>query len=254
MSIFNRIKGIVTCGIEDTANNLVYVLAPPSQASYDTGIELAEVESLNCAGERVTSVRYTSTVKPKFNLNFGTQSMDLLGLKFGRRFSQVTRTVRLSRYLQVPADGIVPAATSGQIGFGVAANVATRASYLDDNQKSIAITQAPDFTTFDAAVTPLQFAIGANNAQKYGQTLWNRFVHYDMPIALSNVYGLSTSSISTVAIRLGMIDLQGEFAIWEFTGSPDTTGSIPIGEGQQDLSFFLADAPNITYTNQLLPC
>jgi len=254
MSIFNRIKGIVTCGIEDTANSLVYVLAPPAQASYDTGIELAEVGTLNCSAEQVTAVRYPSTVKPKFNLSFGTQSMDLLGLKFGRRFSQITRTVRLSRYLQVPADGVVAAATSGQIGFGIAANLATRASYLDDNLKSIALTQAADFATFNAASTPLQFAIGANNAQVWGQSLWGRYVHYDMPVSLSNVYGLSSSSITTVAIRLGVIDLLGKFSIWEFTGSPDTTGSIPIGEGQQDLSFFLSDVPAVTYTNQLLPC
>ncbi|MBW4469296.1 MAG: hypothetical protein KME45_03430 [Stenomitos rutilans HA7619-LM2] len=257
--IFQAFKGVVDCVVADATTGELLVIPPPSTAAYDTGIELANIETVDCAGTRNVALRYPTKEEPKLNLNFGSKTMDILGMKFARKFELGSRStfVAKSAYL-VPPNGLVAASTSGTFGTGVLANAITEASWFDPTvDKSLFnLVQDTDYNAFDpsGAGNELKFAIGQNNAQKWGSGLWGKYVSYKVPIALSNIYVKSSTPFISLSVLLNIILTNGKLTQWIFDASPDSTGSIPITEPGQELAFFLSSAPDVLFLNQLNPC
>ncbi|MBD2076230.1 hypothetical protein H6F86_20585 [Phormidium sp. FACHB-592] len=245
------VKGLVRTAVRDNSNPLAPVtllLPTASQITYDTGIELADLEGVSCQGVKITRSRYPTSEKPKVNLTF-PNTPETIALKLNRKF--VTRTAVSSSIFQsdfiVPPDGIVAAKPIGTLGNGVAADAVSKAWQLNAAgiTDQTALTQGT-FAGFDAATTPLGFAIGADNAQKWGSGLWNSTVSFEIPTVIASLSSLGTIPYSALNLRLAFVTIDGKSLLTISFGqvSVDSTGSINFGEGQTEVGFF-AGSPEI---------
>lgn len=235
---------------------LALVLPPASGGTFNTGITQEELNSVNCRGEIVVAARYTKENKPTIELEF-SQSPEVLMMALNRR-AKVTSSPSGITYarsaFEVPASGLVAAAPAGTLGNGVAADVASiNASYQNTAGFSIKITQGT-FSSFNATTTPLGFAIGADGAMKFGDTLKGRPVSFEYPVTVSSVTELGTNLL-TLGLQLSFVTLQQQiFKLIIPNVSVDASGSIPLAEGKLNLKFNIEGDYNLQYLGMLNPC
>lgn len=260
LSIYDKVvKGLVRSTIRDKSDGKLFVMPAASQFSYDTGIELGEIESVNCSGVKVTAKRYANAEKPKVNLTIantrGAQSLKLN--KKPTTTSSLSTFITQSDYI-VPADGLMAAKTSGTVGFGVSANATTVLYYLDDDGITYNLaTQDSDYASFDGTGSgnDLKFAVGANMAMKFGDGLYERPVAFRVPVTLTNVVQLGASSYTNLELYISVVSLDLSVTNYRWTDvSVDSTGSINFQEPQLELAFFAAGAPEVTFLEELNFC
>jgi len=249
--IQKQVKSLVRTAVRNKSNPLspiTLLLPTASQITYDTGIELADVEGKSCQGVTITRARYPTTEKPKVTLTFPNVP-ETIALKLNRQFT--ARTAVGSSIFQsdfiVPPDGIVAAKPVGTLGNGVTANAESKAFNLN----AAGVTDPTPlvqgtFATFDAEATPLGFAIGADNAQKWGEDLWNSTVSFEVPTVIASLSSLGNLPYSALDLRLAFVTIDGKslLTIAFSQVSVDSTGSINFGEGQTEVGFF-AGSPEI---------
>jgi hypothetical protein len=235
-----------------------HVLSLPiaSEGTFTLGPELVRLTTIDCSGQKVTATRAQVGVDPKLKLKFGGIGLPLLGLKLARQWqSQTLTTLEYSRTAyDVPSNGVVAAQTTGTLGYGIVADATSVASYIDTAGNSTDLVQGT-FGTFDAAATPLGFAVGANGALKFGQTLWNRSVTITVPLPSTTVKNLSALPYTGLAakMRVALINLQ--VIEWVFPSiSIDTTGDVAFSGQDSELNLFVNGSYNVNAYGLLNPC
>ena len=223
------------------ADGTVLVLPTPTGVTIDLGVDITEVPATNAVGEEVVAKRFVGARKPTISATFGNKTPEVVGLKAGSKFelnASKSTLVQRSGFL-VPADGVVAAAGAGQLGTGVAADASASASYLDDNGVSTTLTQGA-FAGFDAGATPLEFAIGADNAQLYGQSLWGKYVTWEVPVTITNVLELGEEAWGVMSLSAIVVEDNLQVNRWFFPKvQPDPSGQISLDDPTQELPFFI---------------
>lgn len=260
LSIYDKVsKGLVRASIRDKSDGKLFVLPAPSQVTYDTGIELGEIDSVNCSGVLVNAKRYTKAEKGKVNFTTAN-TRGAQALKFNRKpatTASLSTFVTQSDYI-VPTDGLMAAKTSGTIGYGVSANATTVLYYLDDDGITYNLaTQDTDYASFDgtASGNDYKFAVGANMAIKFGDGLYERPVAFRVPVTLSNIVQLGSTSYTNLELRIAIVslDLSVTDYVWSDV-SVDSSGSINFQEPQIELPFFTAGSPEVTFHESVNFC
>lgn len=242
--------------VDSDGNRSVVALPIASGGSFNRQVELQRLTTINCQGLKVTAARVEIGEDPTVKLTFGGTSLPLLGLRTNRRWQTATLTTgTYSRSnLDVPADGLIPAAPSGYLGHGVAEDAVSRASYVDSNGLSTNLTQGT-FATFDATATPLQFAVGANGAMKFGQGLWGKSVSIDIPLPSSSISQLGNLPYTSLSLkcRVALVNLQVfEWVFPSVTVNP--TGDIAFQAADSELNFFVNGSYDVNVYGKLEPC
>lgn len=240
------------------SNNVRSVLNLPiaSAGTFTLNPELVRLTTISCLGEKVTATRVQTGTDPRLELTFGGTSLPLLGLKTNRQWASATSTT-LEYYrtaFSVPADGLVPAIATGYLGNGIVADAASRASYIDTNGLSVNLTQGT-FATFDAAATPLGFAVGANGALKFGQTLWNKSIAIAIPLPSTNFFTLNNLPYTNLQAKMRVCLTNLTVFEWVFSSvSIDTTGEVPFAAQDSNLGFFVNGGYTVNALGRLNPC
>lgn len=253
--IQKTIKSLVRTAVQDKSNPaapITLLLPTASKITYDTGIELGDIEGVSCQGVVITRARYSKTEKPKVSLTF-PNTPETIALKLNRKFTaqtSVSTSIFQSDFI-VPPDGIVAAKPTGTLGQAVVADAVSKAWQLNAAgiTDTTALTQGT-FATFNATTTPLGFAIGAANAQKWGSDLWNSTVSFEVPVTIASLQSLGNIPYSALSLRLAFVTVDG-LSLLSLTFpnvSVDSTGQIAFGEGQTEVGFFTG-SPQI----ELLP-
>lgn len=254
--IQKQIVGLARSVIKDTTNPsspISLVLPAASKVTYDTGIELGEAEGVNCLGVVITRARFPRSEKPKVNLTLPNVP-EAIALKLNRKFTSATSVS--SNLFQsdfiVPNNGVVAGKLAGTLGNGIAADVVSKAWALNAPgiTETTALTQG-NYSTFDATATPYGFAVGADMALKFGQSLYNSTVSFDIPITIAALQDLGSTPYSSLALYLAFvtIDRKSVLTISFPSVSIDSSGSIDFSQGNLEVGCFVNGSPQI----QLLP-
>jgi hypothetical protein len=235
-----------------------HVLALPVAAggTFNRQPELQRITKANCQALTVTAKRVEIGEDPICTLRFGTLSMPLLGLRTNRRWEAAAS---VSGYyfrsdLDVPADGVIAALTTGYLGFEVVADAVSKAAYIDTYGLSTDITQS-NFSGFDAAATPNNFAVGGNGALKFGQNLWSKSVSIEVPVTYTSLYQLGNLPSTSISLKVRTALVNLEVYEWVFDSvSINTQGDINFSAAESELQFFVEGNYTVRLYNKLAPC
>jgi hypothetical protein len=209
-----------------SGNNL-YVVPTPTGAVLNQNIaERIQLVSSQ-VGEEVIANTYVSGQQPEISLTFPSLLAEIMSLKTGRAFTLQNVDTFYSKKLVVPANGIVPAVTTGFDGFGIEENALANAAVLRGG-RSVQLVQtipvAPAvYTPLTAAVNTfnvgenrlLQFSINDGVAPTIGQSLAGQFVSIKVAESLSQVLVLSEESFINFGMILSFVDIN--LSIWRLT-------------------------------------
>ena len=241
---------------DSLGNRSVLALPIASGGTFNRQPELTRLTTVNCQGLKVTAARPEVGEDPICTLTYGGTSLPLLGLRTNRRWETATSTT-LEYYrsnFDVPADGVVAALASGVFGHGTVADVASKAAYVDANGLSTNLVQGT-FATFDAAATPLGFAVGANGALKFGNGLWNKSVCLAVPLPSTSFNRLGNLPYTQLSlkVRVALVNLQ--VFDWIFPSvTVNPQGDINFASADSELSFFVQGNYDVNVYGKLAPC
>lgn len=190
---------------EDPAR--VLVLPGVSEISKNFNIEVSTQSVMTPGGGGIRRTVYVDTVAedPQFTFTFPAVTPELLAMRYGRALQTETSVERYitNSNMVITGSGSYPASAIGKLGYAVAADAESEASYLD-GEISVALTQS-DFATFNAATETFAFAVGANGALKFSNDLIGKVVGYRIPAVYENVTGMGEARFDTFACNIMMI-------------------------------------------------
>lgn len=215
--LYNGIKGIPTDvslrALDGTER--VLVLPNASEVSFDQGIELEEVMAASPLGEMTLVDIYPKARNPKITLKFPKKTPEILGMKMGYAFEETTNMPAIIARNGIKVTGDIPASLAGYEGFGIAADVVgAEASYLDENQTSVPLTQV-DFATAMGSST-LSFAVGLNGAMKFSSDLLGKYVSWRIPAIIASGMTLTEAAFSRFAMTLVSVQRDLKVVCFEF--------------------------------------
>jgi hypothetical protein len=228
--LYNGIKGIPTDislkALDGTQRALV--LPNASEVSFDQGIELEEVMAASPLGEMTLVDIYPKQRNPKITLKFPKKTPETLGMKMGYAFEQATDLPVIFARNGIKVVGDFPASVTGYEGFGIVADVpGAEASYLDENQISVPLTQVNYATSITAST--LSFAVGANGALKFSPDLLGEYVSWRIPATITEGMTLTEAAFSRFALTLVSVQRDLKIVCFEF---PEV-----ISPGDGEISF-----------------
>jgi hypothetical protein len=192
---------------EDPAR--VLVLPGVSEISKNFNIEVATQSVMTPGGGGIRRTVYVDTVAedPQFTFTFPAVTPELLAMRYGRALvteTSVERYITNSNML-ITGSGSYPASVVGKLGYAVAEDAESEASYRGASDEiSVALTQSP-FATFNAATETLAFAVGANGALKFSNDLIGKVVGYRIPATYTDVTGMGEGRFDTFSCNIMMI-------------------------------------------------
>lgn len=239
-------------------NSTKHVLALPIAAggTFNRQPELQRLTKANCSALTVTAKRVEIGEDPICTLRFGALSMPLLGLRANKQWESVSS---VSGYyfrsdLDVPSDGVVAALASGRLGYEVVADATSKAAYVDTYGLSTDLTQS-NFSGFDAASTPNNFAVGSAGAMKFGQNLWGKSVSIEIPVTYTSLYQLGNLPYTSLSLKVRTALVNLEVYEWIFDSvSINTQGDINFSAAETELQFFVEGSYTVRLYNKLVPC
>lgn len=209
MSIYDlNIRGAVdvtwTALDEDPAR--VLVTPGVSAVTRNPNIELSDIQALEYGSKGVLRTVSTRTISENLQYTFTLPAVtpEIFSIVAGRALETTSSVERyLSRSNFLIEANEYPAKAAGELGYAVAADAVSQASYLN-GELSAALTQV-NFATLDPAVDTLSFAVGANGALKFTNDLIGKSVGYRIPATYTNVTTLGENAFKKFSVDILMI-------------------------------------------------
>ena len=156
--------------LRDLKTGAVYNWKTPSNIQINPGRQTRKTTRRNNLGESVTDDIIVQGSDPVATLTYSGFNFEMLSFAMGKQVESGTYDVTMPFQIQAKT-ATYPAATTGQVGFGVVADAVTYGSKTDVTgaKKSVPLTQQP-FASFVPA-TDDSFAVGANRALKFSDNL-----------------------------------------------------------------------------------
>lgn len=239
-ALYNGIKQNTDVSLEDLDTpGRILVIPNASEFTYDPGIELEEVMASTPLGIMQLVDIYPKTQNPKITLTFPKKTPELLGMKQGYKMQQVANlpAVVARNGFKIESN-TYPAAATGYEGYGIVADApGAIASYLDENQISVPLTQV-DFTGFDPATSTLSFAVGQHGAMRFSDDLIGKYVSWRIPVII--IQGTTMTEVPFNRFKLTMVMVQNDLRIVS-VGFPEVIvpgdGEINFGEATIQIEF-----------------
>jgi hypothetical protein len=242
-------------------DNLI-VVPNPSDVVYDPGIELTETMTVNGFGDMVRADAEINQKAERITCTFPKKTINVLGMKQWQKPETDTNILAAYRRnaMKVTVNSYA-AATSGQYGFGVTANVESKASYLDEDGISVPLTQDSVFADFDPETTTLGFAVGANRALKFSDDLIGKQISLEVPFTLASGVKLGEELFNRFILSLIVVQNDRKIFAEEYSQViVDPTGEINFNAEAQEVAFMaIYDGSGCTtkqtkYLGQLASC
>lgn len=252
-------KNVLDSIVKYEVAGVTKVLALPrvSTGNFNRQPELTRLTTSNCQAVTVTAKRVETEIDPVCALTFGSLGLPLLSLSQDRQWATVASTTDGEYYrsdLDVPADGVIPAVTSGTLGYDITADAVSYASYIDANGLSTPLVQGT-YAGFNAASDPLKFAVGANGAMKFGEDLWGKSVSISVTQTLTNVHELSNVPYTNLSLKVRAALVNLYVYEWLFPSvSIDTAGERSFSAAETQVNFFVNGNYNVRVVGKLAPC
>ena len=197
-----RTKGVGVARLTRNSDGALLHL-PTFKFSMDLGIEEQTIEGMNPIGLMVTQGRYQTAMRPMMNLTFSNDRPEILELLFGRRFEVVTNyEVIVVKEFTVPDNGLIPAVTTGELGFGVTADEPrAKASAMGENGLSLQLTRV----SYATNLTAKNWGITANFGLSFGSDLRGKTVSVTCPMSLATALKLGEESTGSYSVNMIMV-------------------------------------------------
>lgn len=218
----------------DNSSNII-VLPNPSEVTFDQGIEMEETMGVTPLGEMQLVDLYPRQRNPRIQMTFPKKTPETLGMKFGYRMEQESGmdAILCRNGVQVESNTYAPA-TTGKEGFGIIADeVGAKASYLDENNISVPLTQGT-FATLDLDTATLSFAVGLNGALKFTNDLIGKFVSYEIPYTITEGVMMTENPFNRFKPTLVVIQNDLKIVSFEYPEAiiDQSDGEINLNESQ----------------------
>lgn len=218
------------------------VIVSPGTLTIKMNENLPELQDKNCIGQTVVAFTYTEEIKPEINIAFSVAAPEFDTFTHGRLMTPTTSYTQGFTYFEITANKTTfPARTTGQTGFGVAAQAANanpEIYYIDPVTKLakviaiIATTGTPtgDQMIIDANLEiELSPELAATGARIEG---W-------LPVTLSTATIISSTLLDTFEVKAQGIDFNGKVALFrarncsrlaggDITATPERSANIRI--------------------------
>lgn len=196
-------NGVLGLTITDLETGVVRALLKPTNAVIEDNPDVQKIVGSDALGRDTNIGSVINGFKPVLTLTYPGANLDLYAMQRGRKVLTGTfNDLVLPKEMQVTKASYA-GATTGKVGFGIAADAVAFASTQDENLETVELTQEA-FATFDGA-TPNSFAIGANFARKFSDDLVARraFVQIEVPMATAtSARNLSEESLGPQKINM----------------------------------------------------
>jgi hypothetical protein len=210
--------------IFDRESGFILIKCRGMSLEADNGLGGEKITDVDNEGYEFNIGTSVNERKATATIAFGGNNFDISALQQGKVIQSVTAKVRMPWKQQVTRDEY-SGVTSGKQGTGMAANVNTRGSTIDEEGNTLLLTQQ-DFNTFNPN-TPNTFAIGADFARKFSNDLQaaKRFVMLqpEHTVTARTFSEIDLGYLSIVAIYFndtGTLDyFQADFAKVDVLGS-----------------------------------
>lgn len=235
-----KLKGLTNIAVYDktTVPETAIILETPTNSELDLGIEEQLNETTSELGEIVIESSFISAQRPIISMTFPGMSPSLLSLRVGRKLSATsgTSTSAVEKRIRLASTNKTSTgASSGQEGFGMAADQATSYAWvLSGLGQSTALARQTD-ATFDPSVTNDSFSQGANGAYKFSDNLVGSDVFYTFPQSSLSLLEIGEANLDDLRVNLTAVmrdlrlfRLEIPSCSIDFGGS----GNIPIGPGE----------------------
>lgn len=156
--------------LTDLTNGTNYNWKTPTNITINPNRQTRKTNRRNALGESITDDIINQGSDPVATLTYSGFNFEMLSFAMGKQVESGIYDVSVPFQIQAKT-ATYPAATTGQVGFGVVADAVTIGSKTDVTgaKKSVPLTQQP-FATFVPA-TDDTFAVGANRELKFSDNL-----------------------------------------------------------------------------------
>jgi hypothetical protein len=206
-----KAPGLVTfTSLNPASNGIVIPMPNTATFSYNANIEVTEVPTNTVTGVTVRARLIETSANPEVTITLPTTPI-ALAMAFNAEWEDATNQTIYITKQQTLTSNTIAAATSGNEGYGIAADAESKASYIDPADPSAVyeLTQVT-YGTFNPAVTDDSFAVGANGAIKVSDNVvaLAPMAQFRMPNVLTvRQFGESTFDTFKVEAKLIMVDL-----------------------------------------------
>lgn len=216
------------------------VITAPGTLSIKMNENLPELKGKNCIGQTVTEFTYSEEINPEINVAFSTAAPEFDTFTHGRLLTSTTAYTTGFTYFEITANSTsFPARTTGQTGFGVAAQTANanpEIYYIDPITKLAKVV-----AIVEATPTGDQMIIDENLEITLSSTLAASGARIEgwLPVTLATATLISSTLLETFEIKAMGIDFNGKVALFrarncsrlaggDITATPERSANIRI--------------------------
>lgn len=208
--------GISNISIVRKSDEVQYNLPKPSGLTLNNNIEVKTTQTRDGRGYMAKLNTYQTSEMPTLTITYGLSQPELFAFQTNYQMTPGSFTIELARNLTVPITGLIPAAVTGEMGFGTVADVGL---VVPTGGKKITFGSKTSNTTFATtaltqaaySATPYttddQFGVGDNAAYTFSTNLIGEYVTVRHPFTTTakNIAGTLVGEVS-IAFTVGMSD------------------------------------------------
>ncbi len=218
--LYNGIKRSTDVILTDLESTPSRILVVPNCIlnSYNQGIDVEEVFASSPLGEDTLVDIFPSQRNPTIQVTFPKKTPETLGMKLGYKFEQMsTMEVEIARNGFLVEENIYGSADLGFEGYGITQDATATASYLDDNNISVPLTQVGivGASGFDTALSTLSFGVAENGGLVFSDDLIGKYVSFSIPATFNN-QGLCLTENLFNRFKLAFVMVQNDLSIVKF--------------------------------------
>ena len=227
------LKSLVGMSVKDTRLSVSrqLVLPKPTALTLAPGITEAISRTRSDLGQIVIEDIDIEQEEPLISATFPRKTPELIAIRLGREVVSGNITAAIEKQFRVgAANKVGVAATSGQEGFGMAADqTGSIGSYLSDGGISVALTRVAT-ASFNAG-NSAQFSQGANGAYQITDDMVGNDIHLSFPIDIASRPYLSETPFRDFSVTMVFIQRNLELMQVSFGAANPA-----LGEGDLDMA------------------
>lgn len=212
-SYLKSVSQIVFISQNPASNGAVIMVPTATGLIYNPNAEERNIDLQTEAGIAALAQTIETRSAPTYEVQMPPTAIAMAMASFGYEWEDVSsRAVQVLRTYR-PLTNTLAAVTSGFEGFGIAEDATAVAAYqaTSDITKSVPMTQQT-YATFDPAVTPDSFAIGANREIKVSNNIVTAqaVVTVSITQTLATAREIGESAFDTFEMRANIITVGGQ--------------------------------------------
>jgi hypothetical protein len=221
---------------------------PPSELTIESGDSIAKIKTKGCDGAELVAFTYAEGREPSITMNFGSATLELEALIFGRVASTVPVGTEVYAFFEFNSEsGNQAARATGKLGSSVVAQVATTtkasAYYIDPVSKL-----SVPLSIVDSAPTGDQISIGIGLAITLSTALIEKGVNVQgwCPCVVAGTTGMTAEPIGQVTVRAAGVSFDNKARYFVANNCSRDGGGQTGSKPERTLKLLINAAPSIS--------